>query len=91
MTAYRYLCFNDQVGFQDEAAQTTDQTYQGPDDFDAGGNQEQARAFLVWWLDYYDMAIEDFQYEIKFWDGRTLVAELSDESVSHLTFIFEAY
>lgn len=89
-TAYRYLCFNDQLGFDDEAPPTTDLTYHGPEDFDEG-KPFHAVAFLTWWCARYDMDLKDFDYEVHFWDGRTMVAALADESVSIMTFIFEAY
>jgi hypothetical protein len=84
---FHYLCLNDQVGLADEAKVVD--TYEGPEDFDEG-KPFHAVAFLTWWCARYDMDLKDFEYQVHFWDGRTMVAALADESVSMMTFVFES-
>jgi len=86
-TNFNFVTFNNQVPFFDDGEQ---HTYKGPDDFDAGGNIDQAEDFLKWWASWFDL--EGFETAIKFWDGRTLVTIYKDaEMTSQITFIFENY
>lgn len=84
---FNYLCLNDQIGLADETKDV--ESYDGPEDFDEG-KPFHAVAFLTWWCARYDMDLADFAYDVKFWDGRTMVVYMADETVSNMTFVFEA-
>lgn len=89
MAVYSYLCFNNQLDFED-CSVPCQFVYAAPEGFDEG-RPEDALTFLRWEYGAYDNGdFEEENIEVQFWDGRTMVVGVSDSmGVSILTYIFE--
>jgi len=86
--ALSFLTLNDQVGIADDCGVPLTQ-YEAPEDF-YDGNLAQARDFLVWWSNHFDIELPQDAMEVKYWDGRTMAVLYNDDDcVANLTFVFE--